>query len=37
MIWWAAGSMLTVAPVMLLYAVAQKQFIRGITMTGLKA
>ena len=34
---WAAGSMLTVAPVMLLYAVAQKQFIRGITMTGLKA
>ena len=34
---WAAGSMLTVALVMLLYAVAQKQFIRGITMTGLKA
>ncbi len=34
---WAAGSMLTVAPVMLLYAIAQKQFIRGITMTGLKA
>ena len=34
---WSAGSMLTVAPVMLLYAVAQKQFIRGITMTGLKA
>ena len=34
---WAAGSMLTVAPVMLLYAVAQKQFIRGVTMTGLKA
>ncbi len=34
---WAAGSMLTVAPVMLLYALAQKQFIRGITMTGLKA
>jgi len=33
---WTAGSMLTVAPVMLLYAVAQKQFIRGIAMTGMK-
>jgi ABC-type glycerol-3-phosphate transport system permease component len=34
---WATGSMLTVTPAMLLYAVAQKQFIRGVTMTGLKA
>jgi multiple sugar transport system permease protein len=34
---WVTGSMLTVAPVMLLYAVAQKQFIRGIALTGLKA
>jgi ABC-type glycerol-3-phosphate transport system permease component len=32
-----AGSMLTVAPVMLLYAAAQQHFIRGVTMTGLKA
>jgi multiple sugar transport system permease protein len=31
----AAGSMLTVVPVMLLYAVMQKQFVRGIALTGL--
>ncbi|MHB0857215.1 MAG: carbohydrate ABC transporter permease [Anaerolineae bacterium] len=34
---WAAGSMLTVAPVMIIYAFASKYFIRGIAMTGLKA
>jgi len=34
---YAAGSMLTVVPVMILYAVASKQFVRGIAMTGLKA
>ena len=33
---WTAGSMLTVIPVMLLYSVAQRQFIRGIALTGLK-
>jgi multiple sugar transport system permease protein len=33
---YCAGSMLTVAPVMLLYAVMQRQFVRGITLTGLK-
>lgn len=33
---WSAGSMLTVVPVMLLYAFASKWFIRGIAMTGLK-
>lgn len=33
---WAAGSMLTVIPVMLLFSVAQKQFIGGLAMTGLK-
>jgi multiple sugar transport system permease protein len=33
---WVTASMLTVAPVMLLYAVAQRQFMRGIAMTGLK-
>jgi multiple sugar transport system permease protein len=33
---YAAGSMLTVLPVMILYAVASKQFVRGIAMTGLK-
>jgi len=33
---WAAGSMLTVVPVMILYAFASKYFIRGIAMTGLK-
>jgi multiple sugar transport system permease protein len=32
----AAGSMLTVVPVMLLYAVMQRHFVRGITLTGLK-
>lgn len=41
-IWWdryelyCAGSMLTVAPVMVLYAVMQQQFVRGIAMTGIK-
>jgi multiple sugar transport system permease protein len=34
---YAAGSMLTVLPVMILYAIASKQFVRGIAMTGLKA
>ena len=34
--YYATGSMLTVVPVMILYAVAQKQFIRGIAMTGIK-
>jgi len=34
---WAAGSMLTIIPVMLLYAFASKYFIRGIAMTGLRA
>jgi multiple sugar transport system permease protein len=34
---WAAGSMLTVIPVMILYSFASKYFIRGIAMTGLKA
>jgi len=33
---WAAGSMLTVVPVMLIYAFASKWFIRGIAMTGIK-
>ena len=33
---WAAGSMLTVIPVMLLFSVAQRQFIGGLSMTGLK-
>ncbi len=33
---YAAGSMLTVLPVMLLYAIASKQFVRGIAMTGIK-
>lgn len=33
---YCAGSMLTVVPVMLLYAVMQRQFVRGITLTGLK-
>ncbi|MCL5997237.1 MAG: carbohydrate ABC transporter permease [Chloroflexi bacterium] len=32
----AAGSMMTVAPVMLLYAIMQKQFVRGIALTGMK-
>ena len=34
---WSAGSMLTVVPVMLVYSLASKYFIRGIAMTGLKA
>ena len=34
---YAAGSMLTVLPVMLLYAFASKQFVKGIAMTGIKA
>lgn len=34
---YAAGSMLTVLPVMILYAAASKQFVRGIAMTGIKA
>lgn len=33
---WAAGSMLTVVPVMILFTLAQKQFIRGLALTGLK-
>jgi len=33
---WMAGAMLTVIPVMALYVVASKHFIRGIAMTGLK-
>jgi len=33
---WAAGSMLTVIPVMLLFTLAQKQFISGLSMSGLK-
>jgi multiple sugar transport system permease protein len=33
---WSAGSVLTVVPVMLVYLVASKQFIRGIAMTGIK-
>ncbi|MDI7278166.1 MAG: carbohydrate ABC transporter permease [Anaerolineae bacterium] len=41
-IWWdryelyCAGSMLTVAPVMIVYALMQQQFVRGIAMTGIK-
>ena len=34
---WAAGSMLTVIPVMLIYSFASRYFIRGIAMTGMKA
>ena len=34
---WAAGSMLTVVPVMIIYSFASKYFIQGIAMTGLKA
>jgi multiple sugar transport system permease protein len=33
---YAAGSMLTVVPVMLLYALMQRHFVRGITLTGLR-
>lgn len=34
---WSAGSMLTVFPVMILYAIASRWFIRGIAMSGMKA
>jgi ABC-type glycerol-3-phosphate transport system permease component len=34
---WTAGSMLTVVPVMIVYAFASRYFIRGLAMTGLKA
>ena len=34
---WSAGSMLTVVPVMVVYAFASKYFIEGMAMTGLKA
>lgn len=33
---WCAGAMLTVAPVMTIYTFAQKYFIRGLAMSGLK-
>lgn len=33
---WSAGSMLTVIPVMAVYLVASRYFIRGVAMTGLK-
>jgi multiple sugar transport system permease protein len=33
---WIAGSMLTIVPVMMIYAFTSKQFVRGIAMTGLK-
>jgi multiple sugar transport system permease protein len=33
---WSAGSMLTIVPVMIIYAFASKYFIRGIAMTGMK-
>lgn len=33
---WSAGSMLTVIPVMIVYAFASRFFIRGVAMTGLK-
>ena len=33
---WLAGSMLTIVPVMTIYLIASKQFIRGIAMTGIK-
>jgi multiple sugar transport system permease protein len=33
---WAAGSMLTVLPVMVLFIIAQRHFIKGLAMTGLK-
>lgn len=33
---WAAGSMLTVVPVMILFTVAQKQFVSGLALAGLK-
>ena len=34
---WAAGSMFTILPVMLVYALSSRYFIQGIAMTGLKA
>lgn len=34
---WAAGSMMTIGPVLLVYLFASKYFIQGIAMTGLKA
>jgi multiple sugar transport system permease protein len=33
---WAAGSMLTIIPVMIIYVFASKQFIRGLALTGMK-
>jgi len=33
---WIAGAMLTVVPVMLLFTIAQRTFVRGLSMTGLK-
>lgn len=33
---WSAGSMLTVIPVMILFTLAQKHFIRGLSLAGLK-
>jgi len=33
---WSAGSMLTVVPVMILFTLAQKQFIKGLALAGLK-
>jgi multiple sugar transport system permease protein len=33
---WAAGSMLTVVPIMILYAFASKHMIKGIAMSGMK-
>ncbi len=33
---WAAGSMLTVVPVMVIYSFASRYFIRGVAMTGMK-
>lgn len=33
---WIAGSMLTVAPVMLIYVFASKQFVKGFMLTGIK-
>lgn len=33
---WSAGSMLTVIPVMILFTLAQKQFISGLALSGLK-
>jgi len=33
---WLAGSMLTIVPVMVIYLLASKQFIRGIAMTGIR-